>query len=322
MGDPAGIGGEIAVAARASGDVHHPFFLIDDPSRLMSLADSRGLRVAEIADPAEALSCPADVLPVLPLRLLAPAVPGRPDPRNAAATIEAIETGMQLALSGRVSGIVTNPISKIGLKAGAGFAFAGHTEFLAALAGGVRPVMMLSAPGLRVVPVTVHVPIADVPGLLTRTLIEETARITYEALMRDFGLARPRLAVAGLNPHAGESGSIGQEEVEIIAPAVEALRKERIEIAGPMPADSMFHPAARARFDAALCMYHDQALIPLKTVDFARGVNVTLGLPVVRTSPDHGTAYDIAGQGLADPTSLIEALNLAGEMATARLVHA
>src|SRR5690606_4039106 len=219
---------------------------------------------------------------------------------------------------GRAAGVVTNPITKKLLQDGAAFAFPGHTEYLAHLGGVPRTVMMLSAPGLRVVPVTIHLPLSEVPRVLSVRLIRDTARIVHDALVRDFGIDRPRLAASGLNPHAGEGGAIGREEIEIIAPALGDLRAEGIDIAGPLPADTMFHPAARARYDAALTMYHDQGLVAIKTLDFARGVNVTLGLPFVRTSPDHGTAYDIAGTGRADATSLVEALRLAGEIAAER----
>ena len=225
---------------------------------------------------------------------------------------------MGLARSGAAGAVVTNPIAKKVLYDGAGFRWPGHTEFLAHLGEVPRTVMMLAAPGLRVVPVTIHIPLADVPGALTTELIVETARITAAGLTRDFGLARPRLAFAGLNPHAGEGGAMGREEIEVIVPALEILRAEGLEVTGPLPADTMFHPAARARYDVALTMYHDQGLVPIKTLDFERGVNVTLGLPFVRTSPDHGTAFDIAGTGQASPVSLIEALRLAGEMARAR----
>jgi 4-hydroxythreonine-4-phosphate dehydrogenase len=250
--------------------------------------------------------------------LAAPAPPGRPDPANAQVVVAAIDRAVALVQAGEAAAVVTNPINKKALKDGAGFAFPGHTEYLAHLAGVPRVVMMLASPLLRVVPVTIHIPLADVPRALTADLIEETARITAAALSRDFGIARPRIAVAGLNPHAGEQGAMGREEIEMISPALERLRAEGMEIAGPLPADTMFHAQARARYDAALTMYHDQGLIPLKALDFARGVNVTLGLPFVRTSPDHGTAYDIAGTGQADPTSLIEALNLATDMAARR----
>ncbi|MEE3099942.1 MAG: 4-hydroxythreonine-4-phosphate dehydrogenase PdxA, partial [Pseudomonadota bacterium] len=210
------------------------------------------------------------------------------------------------------------PITKTALYAGAGSAHPGHTEFLAAVAGVARPVMMLAGPRLRVVPVTIHIPLADVPRALTAELIEETVRVAARDLSRDFGLTRPRIALAGLNPHAGEGGAMGREEIEVIAPAVARLRDAGLEVAGPLPADTMFHAAARARYDLAVCMYHDQALIPIKALDFDRGVNVTLGLPFIRTSPDHGTAYDIAGRGLAEPTSLVEALRLAASMAASR----
>jgi 4-hydroxythreonine-4-phosphate dehydrogenase len=233
--------------------------------------------------------------------------------------VAAIDRAVALVQAGAAAAVVTNPINKKALKDGAGFAFPGHTEYLAHLGGVERPVMMLVSPELRVVPVTIHIALAAVPGALTAALIEETARITAQALIDDFGIARPRLAVAGLNPHAGEQGAMGREEIEVIAPALERLRAEGLEISGPLPADTMFHAEARARYDVALTMYHDQGLIPLKALDFARGVNVTLGLPFIRTSPDHGTAYDIAGTGRADPTSLIEALNLAAAMAARRV---
>jgi 4-hydroxythreonine-4-phosphate dehydrogenase len=250
-------------------------------------------------------------LPVAP-------VPGRPDPANATTVVEAIARAVAMAQSREVAAVVTSPINKKALQDGAGFAFPGHTEYLAHLAGVGRVVMMLASPMLRVVPVTIHIALAEVPRILTGNLIEETARITAAGLSRDFGLAKPRLAAAGLNPHAGERGAMGREEIEIIAPALERLRAEGLDIAGPLPADTMFHEAARARYDAALTMYHDQGLIPIKALDFERGVNVTLGLPFIRTSPDHGTAYDIAGTGRANPASLIEALNLAAGMAARR----
>ena len=221
-------------------------------------------------------------------------------------------------MRGEASALCTAPINKKALKDGAGFAFPGHTEFLAHLAGVGRVVMMLACDALKVVPVTIHIPIAEVPRALTEDLLTDTIRITHEGLRRDYGLTAPRLAVAGLNPHAGEGGAMGDDEARLIAPVIARLRDEGLAITGPLPADTMFHPAARARYDAAICMYHDQALIPIKTLDFAGGVNVTLGLPFIRTSPDHGTAFDIAGQGKADPSSLIAALRMAREMAAAR----
>ncbi len=318
MGDPAGIGAEIALAAWNSGRVAQPFFLIDDPDRLAPLAERAGVALARIDEAEAAIGVFTEALPVLPLALPAEALPGKPDPANAPTVVAAIDRAVALALTGAAAAVVTNPINKMALKGGAGFAFPGHTEYLGHLGGVERSVMMLVSPELRVVPITIHIALADVPGALTAALIEETARITAASLTRDFGIARPRLAFAGLNPHAGEQGAMGREEIEIIAPALERLRAEGFEITGPLPADTMFHAQARARYDVALTMYHDQGLIPLKALDFARGVNVTLGLPFIRTSPDHGTAYDIAGTGQADATSLIEALNLAAKMATRR----
>ncbi|MEC7256724.1 MAG: 4-hydroxythreonine-4-phosphate dehydrogenase PdxA, partial [Pseudomonadota bacterium] len=234
---------------------------------------------------------------------------------NAAGVITAIERGVALVQSGACSAICTAPIHKKALIDGAGFAYPGHTEFLAALAGVDRVVMMLASDQLRVVPATIHIALAEVPHRLTPDVLRDTIRITHDGLRARFGIAAPRIAVAGLNPHAGEGGAMGQEELTWIAPLIDEMRAEGLDISGPRPADTMFHAAARAGYDAAIAMYHDQALIPIKTLDFDRGVNVTLGLPFVRTSPDHGTAFDIAGQGVANPTSLIEALKLAQRMA-------
>jgi 4-hydroxythreonine-4-phosphate dehydrogenase len=232
--------------------------------------------------------------------------------------LESIDRAVALAREGRAAVVATNPIHKANLYS-AGFAFPGHTEYLAHLAGGVgRVVMMLASPELRVVPVTIHVPLRRVPEILTCELVEETALIVEQALRRDFGIDRPRLAVAGLNPHAGEDGALGEEDGRVIAPAVARLRERGLDARGPLPADTMFHAEARRGYDAALCMYHDQALIPLKALAFDRGVNVTLGLPFVRTSPDHGTALDIAGQGIARPESLIAAIAMAAELSGRR----
>ncbi|MBX6374865.1 MAG: 4-hydroxythreonine-4-phosphate dehydrogenase PdxA, partial [Acetobacteraceae bacterium] len=249
----------------------------------------------------------------------APASPGHPNPANAPAVIAAIDEAVAFAKAGRVAGVVTNPIQKATLYA-AGFPHPGHTEYLGELAGipGQPPVMMLACPELRVVPVTVHEPLAHAIARLTPALIVEHAVITAEALRRDFGIAAPRLAIAGLNPHAGEDGTLGTEDRDIVAPAVAELRARGIEARGPMPPDTMFTPLARPTYDAAICLYHDQALIPIKTLDMAGGVNVTLGLSIVRTSPDHGTALDIAGQGRADPSSLIAALRMAAAIARHR----
>ncbi|MEL6766264.1 MAG: 4-hydroxythreonine-4-phosphate dehydrogenase PdxA [Pseudomonadota bacterium] len=316
MGDPAGIGGEIALKAWAGGSVTHPFFLIDDPQRLAALPEAPPIRA--ISTPGEAASVWPEAVPVLPHPLAAPAPPGAPVAANAPVVISAIERAVALARAGEAAAVVTNPINKKALYEGAGFAFPGHTEFLAELGGVERTVMMIAGPTLRTVPITIHEPLARVPGILTEALIVETGRITADALRRDFGLAQPRLAFTGLNPHAGEEGAMGHEETKVIRPALEALRAAGIHATGPHPADTLFHAAARARYDVALAMYHDQALIPVKALDFDKGVNVTLGLPFIRTSPDHGTAYDIAGKGIADATSLVEALNLAARLAAAR----
>ncbi len=313
MGDPAGIGGECLAAAFVRGPLP-PCFAVDDPARLAAL----GLPVHEIGAPEEARRAPTGRLPVIAEPLGAPAELGRPDPANAAPAIRSIERAVAFAREGHAGGVVTLPINKKALKDGAGFPYPGHTEFLAALTGATRAVMMIAAPGLRVVPVTIHEPLRAVPDLLSTGAIVETGLILAAALEAEFSVASPRIAVAGLNPHAGEGGAMGKEDAAVVAPAVAALKARGVAAFGPLPADTMFHPEARARYDAALCMYHDQALIPVKMLDFARGVNVTLGLPIVRTSPDHGTAYEIAGTGRADPTSLIESIRLAASMAAGR----
>jgi 4-hydroxythreonine-4-phosphate dehydrogenase len=312
-GDPSGIGPEIAAKAWESLGASLPFVWIGDPAHL-----PRGTRIREISHPSDAMAQAGQGLPVLPHPFPAAAEPGVPDPANAHAVVDAIARGVDLVMRGQGAALTTAPIHKKALKDGAGFAFPGHTEFLAHLAGGVRVVMMLASPLLRVVPATIHIPLSEVPRAYTRDLLRETVLITAEGLRRDFGIANPRLAVAGLNPHAGEGGAMGHEEITWIAPEIAALRAEGYAISGPLPADTMFHPAARARYDAAICAYHDQALIPIKTLDFDGGVNVTLGLPFVRTSPDHGTAYDIAGKGVANPASLIAALRMAADMGAAR----
>ncbi|EAR50182.1 4-hydroxythreonine-4-phosphate dehydrogenase [Oceanicola granulosus HTCC2516] len=312
-GEPAGIGPEIAVAAWAALRGELGLLYIGDPAHLPEGTPW------EATDPAGAPEVMARALPVLARDFGAPRTPGRPDPTHAAHVVDAIAEAVALVSSGACSALCTAPIHKQALIDGAAFAYPGHTEFLAALAGGGRrAVMMLACPELRVVPATIHIPLADVPAALTAELLEETIRTTRDALVRDFGIDAPRLAVAGLNPHAGEGGKMGREEIETIAPLLERLRGEGFDLAGPLSADTMFHPPARARYDAAICAYHDQALIPIKTVDFASGVNVTLGLPFVRTSPDHGTAFDLAGTGRADATSLIAALRMAHELGARR----
>jgi 4-hydroxythreonine-4-phosphate dehydrogenase len=319
MGDPAGIGGEITLRAWLT----HPgmnFVALDDPERLAGVAKTLGLdvpiRVVENASDAAAVY--QHSLPVLPVCLAEPATPGHPNLANAASVVTSIERATALCLAGEACAVVTNPINKAALYQ-AGFHYPGHTEFLAALTGAVgQQIMMLVSPHLRVVPVTVHASLRASIAMLTTRMIVDAARTTATALRRDFGLAQPRLAIAGLNPHAGEQGALGNEETTLIQPAIDALRAEAIDVAGPWPPDTMFTPTARQRYDVAICMYHDQALIPLKTLDMDHGVNVTLGLPIVRTSPDHGTAYDIAGKGVADPSSLLAALTLASELASRR----
>ncbi len=308
MGDPAGIGPEITAGAwRALRETGPAFIAIIDPACLP--AD-----VPTTENPADF----AHALPVKPIKLATPALPGRPDTRNAAAVTQSIERAVAMAQSGEARGVVTNPIAKSVLQ-DAGFPHPGHTEYLAALTGCAgREIMMLASPMLRVVPVTVHLALRAALDSLATESIVAAGVTTAAALTRDFGIPRPRLAVAGLNPHAGEDGHMGQEEITLIRPAITILKAQNIDVSGPWPPDTMFTARARSRYDAALCMYHDQALIPLKTLDMDGGVNVTLGLPIVRTSPDHGTAFDIAGRGLADPASLIAAIRLADRMATQR----
>jgi 4-hydroxythreonine-4-phosphate dehydrogenase len=321
MGEPAGIGGEIALQAwLGRGEGVPPFYLIDDPDRLAQLAARLGwpVPIRPIAEPAEALCSFNAALPVAPLGAAVHGRPGRPDPADAAAIVAAIDKAVADVRGGRAAALVTNPIHKDSLYR-AGFRHPGHTEYLAELAGaGAIPVMMLVCAQLRVVPVTIHLALRRAVDSLGADAIVAAGRIADAALRSDFGIAAPVLAVAGLNPHAGEAGGLGREEIEIIEPAIAALRQAGIDARGPFSADTMFHPAARQTYDAALCMYHDQALIPIKTIDFDGGVNVTLGLPFVRTSPDHGTAFDIAGTGVARAASLIAALRLAAEMALAR----
>ena len=312
-GDPAGIGPEIAAKAWAALGGEVPLVWIGDPKHL-----PENTPVARIEAVEEAAEAAVRGLPVLARDFPAPARPGAPEPANAAAIVAAIAEGADLARTGQAGALCTAPIHKKALIDGAGFGFPGHTEYLAHLAGVDRVVMMLAAPELRVVPATIHIPLAEVPGALTAEGLAETIRIAHAGLADDFGITRPRLAVAGLNPHAGEGGAMGREEIELIGPVIEALQDDGLDLTGPHSADTLFHAAARARYDAAVCMYHDQALIPIKTLAFDAGVNVTLGLPFVRTSPDHGTAYDIAGRDSANPASMIAALRLAAELGARR----
>ena len=321
QGDPAGIGPEIALKAweRRHETVLPAFIYLGDPRILKARAEMLGLDIpVEVAAPEAALDLFDAVLPVFALDAAKPVAPGKPDVSTAPGTIAAIDMAVRLTMRGKTAAVVTNPIAKSVLYQ-SGFRFPGHTEYLADLARQAtgkawRPVMMLACTALKVVPVTIHIPIANVPAELTAALLEETIRITAGDLTTRFGIDRPRLAIAGLNPHAGEQGSIGREDEDLIRPVLERLRGEGFSVSGPLPADTMFHAGARAKYDAAICMYHDQALIPIKTLGFEEGVNVTLGLPFVRTSPDHGTAFDIADKGIADAKSLEAALKLAAEL--------
>ncbi|MEM9838686.1 MAG: 4-hydroxythreonine-4-phosphate dehydrogenase PdxA [Pseudomonadota bacterium] len=340
MGEPAGIGTEIllkayaALTEEASG-FPVPFFTIDDPARLAKITrDARApFRVLTIEHPKDAAEAFKDGLPVLPLgdeaiAGLESVTLSQPSPSSAKAVISSIESAVSASLNGSASGVVTLPIQKSVLSE-AGFAFPGHTEFLGALTestamldGRARgPVMMLAGPTLRTVPVTVHVPLKQVPEALTTEAIVHTATVTAQSLIADFGVAEPKIAISGLNPHAGENGMLGAEDRDIILPAIKILREQGIRAAGPFPADTMFHEEARSQYHAALAMYHDQALVPVKTLHFHDAVNVTLGLPIIRTSPDHGTGLPIAGKGVARPDSTIAAIRLAANMAVARARH-
>ncbi|TNM65500.1 4-hydroxythreonine-4-phosphate dehydrogenase PdxA [Aliirhizobium smilacinae] len=323
QGDPAGIGPDITLAAWAARRETGlpPFIFIGDPTVLKSRAALLDLDVPiREASPETAASVFDHAIPVLPISSGVEVAAGEPHVATARSTISAIETAVDLCFSGRASAVVTNPIAKSVLYQ-SGFRFPGHTEFLADLATKATnrpflPVMMLAGPKLRAIPVTIHIPLSHVPAALTEDLIVDTCRITNQDLKARFGIERPRIAVAGLNPHAGEDGAIGLEDQEIIHPAIVRLREEGLHVFGPLPADTMFHDEARARYDVAVCMYHDQALIPAKALGFDTSVNVTLGLPFIRTSPDHGTAFGIAGQGVARETSLVEALKLAAQLAS------
>lgn len=311
-GEPAGIGPEVAAKAWTALKHEVPMLWIGDPRHLPD-----GLPFQTCA-PEDAAAISPNALPVLERDFGAPVVAGVSQPEHAAGVIEAIEAAVSLTNAGICSAVTTAPINKKALADGAGFAYPGHTEFLAALGNVDRVVMMLANDELRVVPTTIHIALEDVPDAFTASLLTDTVLITHAALRRDFGIARPRIAVAGLNPHAGEGGKMGNQEMQMMEPVIASLKAEGIDITGPMPPDTMFHKRARDAYDVAICAYHDQALIPIKTIDFDTGVNVTLGLPFIRTSPDHGTAYGIAGQGIANPTSMICALRMAAKLSRAR----
>lgn len=315
LGDPAGIGPEIvagAWAARTAAGLA-PFFAVGDPRAVARVWPGP---LAIIGDPREATERFADALPVLPSGDAGGVEPGHPGEVGARAALQALETAVGLARTGAADALVTAPVSKAQLYR-IGFTHPGQTEFVAERCGVAadNAVMMLAGPTLRVVPITIHIPLAEVPAQLTQALVLARARVTARALVRSFGIAHPRLVFAGLNPHAGEDGALGREEITVLAPAIAQLRAEGIDARGPFPADTLFHARARADYDVALCAYHDQALIPVKTLHFDEGVNTTLGLPIVRTSPDHGTAFAIAGSGTADPGAMIAAIGLAAEQA-------
>ncbi len=309
-GEPAGIGPEVAAKAWQSLRADVPMLWLGDPRHLPSDIPHR---VIESPDQAQAIC--ATALPVIAHDFGSDVSPGTARPGHAQGVIDMIAKGVTMVREGQASALCTAPIHKKALQDGAGFAHPGHTEYLALLGGVEDVVMMLASDQLRVVPATIHIALEAVPEALTPQGLRRTIEITHAGLRDQFGIATPRLAIAGLNPHAGEGGAMGRQELDWIAPLTGQMQREGFDLTGPLPADTMFHPAARARYDAAIAMYHDQALIPIKTLDFDRGVNVTLGLPFIRTSPDHGTAFDIAGQGIANPTSMIEAVKLAQQMA-------
>lgn len=313
MGEPAGIGADITGAAWQALRDTDCFFLIGDAAFL-----PKDIPVQAITDPSEAAAIMPGALPVLQRDFTSPRQPGQPNAAHAPHIIASIVEAVELVQAGKAAALTTNPIHKKALQDGGNFRYPGHTEFLAHLGGTRDVVMMLACDALRVVPATIHIPIAEVPTRLSRESLATTIRTTAAAMRRDFGLSAPRIAVAGLNPHAGEDGAMGHEEITMIAPLLDDLRAEGLNITGPLAADTMFHPQARATYDVAICMYHDQALIPIKTLDFASGVNITLGLPFIRTSPDHGTAFDLAGTDDANPASLIAALKMARSLANER----
>ena len=311
-GEPAGIGSEIALKAWQALRTEEVFFWMGDPAHLPA-----GAHYEIIDTPEVAAKVMKDARPVLAFDFPEPVQFGQPNSKHAPFVVDVLKQGINLVRSGRAAALCTLPIHKQALQDGAAFAYPGHTEFLAAYSGIKRPVMMLAGPELKVVPATIHIPLSDVPRALNKTDLEEVIVITHEGLKTYFQIPHPRIVVAGLNPHAGENGKFGQEDIEIIQPVIKRLQQKGLDISGPHSADTLFHKAARERYDAAVAMYHDQALIPIKTIDFDKGVNLTLGLPFIRTSPDHGTALDIAGQGKANPTSTIEAIKLAARLGAA-----
>jgi 4-hydroxythreonine-4-phosphate dehydrogenase len=325
MGEPAGCGGEITIKAWQKNRSNlPPFFMVDDFKRLEKLIQQLKIdcNLKQIKEPSEAINIFATALPIMQVNpsLSENIIPGRPNPLNSKSIISSIDTAVYLASNNLVKAVVTNPIFKAGLQS-SGFKYSGHTEYLGKLANTKEtPIMMLSSnnlkKNLRVIPITTHIPHKDISNALNKDKIINISKRIYKYLSEDFGIKKPKIAVAALNPHAGENGKLGFEEIEIIIPALKKLNKLKVNISGPYPADTLFHSDSREKFDAILCMYHDQALIPLKTLDFYSSVNITLGLPFVRTSPDHGTAFDLSGTGKASPESLISAIKVANELAT------
>jgi 4-hydroxythreonine-4-phosphate dehydrogenase len=311
LGDPAGIGPEVVAKAweRRERAGLRAFFAVDNPASVAAVWQGP---VQAISDPRDASACFNHALPVLQVGANRAAVPGQPDFDGAHVALDSLEMAVGLTRSGAASALVTGPVSKAQLYA-VGFTHPGQTEFVAERCGVSKDmaVMMLAGPTLKTIPATTHIPLREVPDALSIELIVTKGRTALKGLQKQFGIAHPRLAVAGLNPHAGESGALGREEIEIVIPAIERLREEGFDVSGPHPADAMFHERARQTYDAALCLYHDQALVPLKTLHFDEGVNITLGLPIVRTSPDHGTAFQIAGKNIAEPGAMIAAIAMA-----------
>lgn len=321
LGDPAGIGPEITGKTWAGRDDHalKPFFAVGDPGSIRAVWDGP---VEKIESPDQAESVFSRALPLLPVESGEAVTPGRPTPEGARCALDSLELAVGLARSDAALAVVTGPVSKSRLY-DIGFSHPGQTEFVAERCGVSRDniAMMLAGPSLRTIPITTHIPLRDVPDIISVEMVVNKARAAARGLARNFGIASPRLAFAGLNPHAGEFGALGREEIDILEPAIAQLREEGIDALGPFAADTMFHAAARETYDVALCLYHDQALIPLKTLHFDEGVNLTLGLPIVRTSPDHGTAFEIAGNNIAHPGATIAAVSLAAYCAEQRILH-
>jgi 4-hydroxythreonine-4-phosphate dehydrogenase len=318
LGDPAGIGPEIVAKAWVARETRNlpTFFAVGDPRSIEAVWLGPIIRITE---PQQAAAAFMTGLPIITVDDAGEIIPGEPNAPGARCSLDSLELAVGLTRSGAADALVTGPVAKAQLY-GIGFTHPGQTEFIAERCGiaADNVAMMLAGPSLKTVPITTHLPLAEVPARLSIELIVAQARVVERGLSRNFGISWPHLAIAGFNPHAGEAGALGREELELIEPAIAILRDEGINITGPYAPDTMFHPRARANYDVALCLYHDQALIPLKTLHFDEGVNTTLGLPIIRTSPDHGTAFDIAGKNEAHPGAMLAAIQMAGECAKAR----